>query len=180
MPRVCAAVATPRLFRLVLACAVAGALVSCKSVDDGGQSKSAPGVWARLTAAGGSAVSGSVRFAKAEGGLTVMALVQGAPTGRLRIVIHTTGNCTSVNAFSAGPPMMLPGTSDPAMVWMSTNTDGVGTITTRLSGVALDGPAGINGRSVVVHMGFGSLEAQPGVPNERIACGVIQPDNPLF
>ncbi len=76
---------------------------------------------------------------------------------------------------------MLPGTSDPAMVWMSTNTDGVGTITTRLSGVALDGPAGINGKSVVIHMGFGSLEAQPGVPNDRVACGVIgNPINRLF
>jgi Cu/Zn superoxide dismutase len=53
--------------------------------------------------------------------------------------------------------------------------------TIRLPGYRIEGPDGIMGRSVVVHAGAqGSLEAQPGVPNDRIACGVIGPLRSLF
>ena len=56
----------------------------------------------------------------------------------------------------------------------------VGT-TVRIPGLVLDGPAGISGKSLVVHQGlYGSLDAQPGVPNNRVACGVIQTIKPLF
>jgi Cu/Zn superoxide dismutase len=45
---------------------------------------------------------------------------------------------------------------------------------TRIPGLTLSGPAGIEGRSVVLHAGrSGSLEAAPGIPNDRVACGVI-------
>ena len=45
---------------------------------------------------------------------------------------------------------------------------------TRVPGLALSGPAGVEGRSVVLHARwYGPLEASPGVPNDRVACGVI-------
>ncbi len=51
----------------------------------------------------------------------------------------------------------------------------------RVVGLALDGPAGIVGKSIVLHAGaFGPLDAQPGVPNNRVACGVIVTSDPIF
>ena len=45
----------------------------------------------------------------------------------------------------------------------------------------LTGPNGIEGKSLVLHAGgSGPLDAQPGVPNERVACGVIGPIPTLF
>jgi Cu/Zn superoxide dismutase len=50
----------------------------------------------------------------------------------------------------------------------------------RLPGLKIDGTDGIRGKSVVVHLGAtGSLDAQPGVPNNRVACGVIETNKPL-
>ena len=55
-----------------------------------------------------------------------------------------------------------------------------GNATARLPGIRIDGPDGIRGKSVVVHRGAtGSLDAQPGVPNNRVACGVIETNKPL-
>jgi Cu/Zn superoxide dismutase len=57
---------------------------------------------------------------------------------------------------------------------MTTTEDGMAETTVRLRGFTIDGPAGVMGRSVVVHYGAsGSLDAQPGVRNDRAACGVI-------
>jgi Cu/Zn superoxide dismutase len=77
--------------------------------------------------------------------------------------------------------LILPGTAQPAAVQVSLNEDGIGQVSARLPGLTLDGPNGIIGKSVVVHAGaVGSLGAQPGVPNDRSACGVIGPVVPLF
>lgn len=124
---------------------------------------------------------GSVSFRQFDGGVAMSANLAGGTPGRWRVVIHANGNCTSPNGFSAGPPLLLPGTSAPAMVQMSTNTDGEGFTAIRLPGLVLEGAAGIVGMSVVVHAGaLGSLEAVPGVPNNRVACGVIERVRSLF
>ena len=55
-----------------------------------------------------------------------------------------------------------------------------GNMTGRLPGIKIDGPDGIRGKSVVVHRGHSSsLDAQPGVPNDRVACGVIETNKPF-
>jgi Cu/Zn superoxide dismutase len=55
------------------------------------------------------------------------------------------------------------------------------TRTVHLPGYRLQGPAGAMGRAVIVHAGAsGPLEAQAGIPNNRIACGVIAPAVSLF
>ncbi len=134
-----------------------------------------PGVGARLAARGGSAVTGLILFRRREGGLTMVVQIQEVVIpGPYRVAIHTTGNCSSPNAFSAGPPWAPRGGVPQVYLGEATNT-GILMMTASLDGVAIDGPDGILGKAIVVHQGLaGPLDAQPGVPNNRLACGVIE------
>ncbi len=94
--------------------------------------------------------------------------------GPHRIVIHANPVCTSPNGFSAGPPILLPETGAPVIVAITIEHERATSLVTRVPGLALSGPAGVEGRSVVLHAGWsGTLEASPGIPNDRVACGVI-------
>jgi Cu-Zn family superoxide dismutase len=169
-----------RLLRCALAAALASGLASCQTADDKGTRGGGMAVGARLVPIGGSAVRGLITFRQVEGGVAVVADFLGGYSGRLRIVIHANGNCSSPNGFSAGPPLVFPGTAEPAAVTI-TAVDGYAVVSTRMPGLTLEGPGGIGGKAVVVHAGeAGSLEAQPGVPNNRVACGVIDALQPLF
>lgn len=180
-PRASALSGLPVLRPLVLAFALAGALAACKTTDEELAAPSRPNIGATLGRIGGSAMGGGVAFREVEGGVMIAANVTGGTPGAWRVAIHANGNCSSPNGFSAGPPVLLPGTSLPAVVGVSLNENGIGGISTRLPGLALDGPNGIIGKSVVVHAGaVGSLEAVPGTPNNRTACGVIGPVRSLF
>jgi len=162
--------------RALLALALAGVLAACQTIDESG-----PAIGARLGPTGGSAMNGGVAFRQVDGGVMIAANLANGTPGVWRVAIHANGICTSPNGFSAGPPLLLPGTSLPAAVQVSLNENGIGQVSTRLPGLVLEGPGGIVGKSVVVHAGaVGSLEAQPGVPNNRAACGVIGPVRPLF
>ncbi len=161
---------------LLLEVALIAGLVSCQTVDEGSGAPARPGIGARLRPTGGSAMIGGVTFSQVDGGVSIAINLGGGTPGAWRVVIHANGICTSPNGFSAGPPLLLPGTSTPAAVAVSTDAGGIGLTSTRLPGLTLDGPDGILGKSVVVHAGaVGSLEASPGVPNNRVACGVIEP-----
>ncbi len=176
-----AASALPGFIRLAFVAALASGLLACKTADETPRPSAAAGAVARLGFAGGSAASGSVRFQPFAGGTVVIANVFTGKSGRWRAVIHATGNCTSANAFSAGAPLLVPGFAAPIEVPITTDVAGSGATTVRIAGLAIDGPAGINGRSVVLHAGAaGPLDAQPGVPNDRFACGVIETVRPLF
>ena len=160
---------------LIAVAAVSGCRSAGEAVPDtitiGGQ-----GVGARLGPVGGSAMIGAVTFTQRDGHVAVLANLGNASPGReYRVVVHATGNCTSPNGFSAGPPWTPPGvTPDPRRVLVTTNTEGTGLVSARLPGWRVEGPDGIRGRSVVIHEGaIGSLEAEPGVRNNRMACGVI-------
>jgi Cu-Zn family superoxide dismutase len=155
-------------------------LAGCAS-DESAKQKPA-NVGARLQPIGGSAGVGLVTFQPYGGGLTLVADVGGLSGGQYRFVIHTTPICTSPNGFSAGPPFLLPGTDAPVVVPVIITVDqGTATLTQRVPGIALTGPNGIEGKSLVLHAGgSGPLDAQPGVPNERVACGVIGPIPTLF
>jgi Cu/Zn superoxide dismutase len=167
--------AAPRQWRLVaLAAACAGLLASC--ADDKGAAKSAPApnIGATLRPIAGTTVNGLVTFEPAQGGLKANATIYAGRQGQWRVVVHGTGVCTSPNGFSAGPPLIVPGRTEPSLIVMTTTEDGIGIDTRTLEGLAFDGPSGIVGKSVVVHYGTaGTLEAEPGVRNNRVACGVI-------
>lgn len=153
------------------------ALSGCQSMKDAGTSMfggtTGPAVGGLLTPLGGSAVEGSVGFQPRDGAVTMVVHVTGMGPGVYRVAIHATGNCSSRNGFSAGAPWAPPDKS-PVVVSVATNSEGTATLSTRIAGVTVDGPDGILGKSVVIHDGaVGPLDAQPGVPNRRIACTVI-------
>ena len=169
------------LRRAALAAALAGLLAACAS--DGKEAAKAPPaplIGATLRPMNGSTVNGLVTFETTPGGLKASATIYSNRQGRWRVVIHSTGVCTSPNGFSAGPPLIVPGATEPSMIVMTTTEDGIGIDTVILPGLAFDGPSGIIGKSVVVHYGTtGTLEAEPGVRNDRNACGVIGTTKPL-
>ena len=166
---------------VMLALFLAGGLAACKTAPDAGSrpSSAARAVGARLAPIGGSAVRGSVTFRPDEGGVVVIANFGGVGAGPHRVAIHMNANCTSPNGFSAGAPMLLPGSSAPVVVVVRTEgSEGTVSTVARIAGVAIDG---LDGKSVVVHEGTGSaLDARPGVQNGRLACGLIGPVSALF
>jgi Cu/Zn superoxide dismutase len=160
---------------IALRALLVGVLASCASDEAAQKPKSDPGVGAQLRATSGSAIRGLATFQPYEGGVTAAVTVWAGTSGPWRVVVHSAGVCTSPNGFSAGPPWIAPGAKEPAMVTVATNAEGFGTTVQRLPGVAIDGPNGIRGKSVVIHLGSASsLDAQPDVPNNRVACGVVE------
>lgn len=178
------------LARSLRAVVLAAALTSCQTVKDAGSTlfsgntSRGPGLDAPLGPIGGSAADGSVRFIARADGVTMLVSLAGVAPGQYRVLVHANGNCSSRNGFSAGPPWSPPGAVPPLperMPAMTANSEGSGTMTARIANVALDGPNGLMGKSVIVHEADArSFEAQPGVPNGRIACGVIGVLRPLF
>lgn len=165
---------------IAVAVALAGALTSCASDDAAKKPPPDPGVGAQLRSVSASAIRGYATFQPYEGGVTAAVTVWAGTSGGWRVVIHSTGVCSSPNGFSAGPPWIAPGATEPPTVRVVTNDDGYGNATMRLPGVTVDGPNGIRGKSVVLHLGTsGSLDARPGAPNNRMACGVIEANKPL-
>ena len=164
--------------RLVLAAlAASGVLAACESkgpVETRAETPPGTAVGARLQSKGGSALKGLVVFKPRAGGVTMVISLQDIAPGPYRVAVHTTGNCSSPNTFSAGPPWTPAGGTAQVYNVAAGNNNLVMT-TASLDGVALEGPNGVLGKSVVVHYGLASpLTAQPGVPNDRIACGVIE------
>ena len=136
-------------------------------------------VEAKLVGTGGSVASGSAVLHDVRGGVDIAIWLGSVGPGEFRVAIHETGNCSSRNGFAAGPPWAPPGV--PLAVVTLAKNDDTRTLTGYLPGYRVQGPAGVAGRSVIVHASaIGSLEAQAGVPNNRIACGVIAPASSLF
>ena len=166
-----------RGFALFVVLALAGCQSSKDPLSD--LLGTGPNVEARLVAANGATLTGAAILHAYAGGVVLTLNFNGRGPGQYRIAIHATGNCTSRNAFSAGPPWAPPGT--PLIVEQAWKNDDSLWLTVKLPGYRIDGPDGVMGRSVVVHAGSqGSLDAEPGVPNNRIACGVIGPPQSLF
>ena len=171
----------PRALPLLLAAAALGGCQSTKEPPPPGVP--APprieNVEAKLIPAGSSAVNGSAVLHQVGSGVDISLWLGSAGPGEYRVAVHETGNCSSRNAFSAGPPWAPPGV--PVAVVLLNKNDDTRTLTARLPGYRVEGPQGVMGRAVVVHSGSrSSLDAQPGVPNDRIACGVIGMPDPLF
>jgi superoxide dismutase, Cu-Zn family len=120
----------------------------------------------------GSVAGGGVRIIPRDDGIALNIYVTGLPPGRFRVAFHANGNCSSPNAFSAGPPWSPPGV-EPALLSLAASSDGGATLSVRLRGYKLEGADGLLGKAVVLHEGGGSLDARPDVPNGRLACGVI-------
>ena len=133
----------------------------------------------------GNTVSGTVTFTKVEGGIKVVADLQGFKgAGKHGFHIHDFGDCSAPDGTSAGghfnPAMMSHG--GPAD---KTRHEGdMGNIDADASGKAhleyvdpmltFDGPNSIIGRSIIVHQNEDDMKTQPtGNAGPRVACGVI-------
>lgn len=167
--RAAAGARMPRLAGILAATAL---LAAC-----GGQPPKEPpppniNVEAKLVGIGGSSANGSAVLHQTKSGVDINLWLGSSGPGQFRIAVHENGNCTSPNGFSAGPPWGPPGVK-PAVVLIEKGDD-TRTVILSLPGYQLSGPDGVTGRSVVVHAGStGPVDAQPGVRNNRIACGVI-------
>ncbi len=115
------------------------ALAACASGDDpAARPKSSSAIGARLQPIAGGVGHGLITFQPYDGGLRMVADVGGFSSGWYRIAIHMTPICTSPNGFSAGPPFVLPGTSEPVVVPIRMWEQGTATLSTRVPGLDLD------------------------------------------
>jgi Cu-Zn family superoxide dismutase len=140
-----------------------------------------------LAAASGSLASGQLKLMPMSGGVHVTGTVGGLkPNGTHGFHIHEKGDCSAVDASSAGGhfnpaakphgrmtnPQHHAGDNDNLVA----NAEGVATVNAHFSGVVLGG-GGANdvvGKAVVVHADPDDYTSQPaGNAGSRIACGVI-------
>jgi hypothetical protein len=177
--------------RTICCAAVAASLAACSGVsfhvgspglEEAQRAKvTGYGEEANLRAIGGSAVFGKIRVVdRGRDDASVLVSMMNVPIGAYRIAIQQTPNCTSPNGFSAGPAWAPAGRDPLALipVQYSSGEDRV-EASLRVTGLRAEGPKGVAGRSVVVYAGDAITPARPDVPNERIACGVFEPAQPL-
>jgi Cu-Zn family superoxide dismutase len=137
-----------------------------------------------LRPASSSNVHGVVTFTKVEGGVRVVADIEGLTPGEHGFHVHEFGDCSAASAASAGGhfnPHGMPH-ADPATAHRH---DGdLGNIVADDSGkahydvvnklIALNGADSVVGRAVIVHEKADDLKSQPtGNAGARVACGVI-------
>lgn len=141
-----------------------------------------------LASASGSRVSGTLTLVPLPGGVHVRGQVGGLPAnGRFGFHVHEKGDCSAVDATSAGGHFNPAGTPHGRagtgahhggdMDNLVSNADGVATVDAHLHGVTLGGRAGndIAGRAVIVHADPDDYQSQPtGNAGARVACGVIR------
>lgn len=165
--------------------AIAGAVAGCSGMNLPSWNfdllpKTGTGAAARLLPKN-SSVTGTVSFIQRGNKVNVAAVIQELSPGRHRMFIHEVGNCSSLNAASAGKVWaaagQTPGKRLGDLPDLFAGTEGNANVTASLSGITVGdgGPADVIGRSVVVHDG---MEADPrpefGVANDWLACGVIE------
>lgn len=147
-------------------------------------SMSGPSASATLAARSGSTVSGNVVFSEAGGKLRIEATVAGLTPGEHGFHVHEAGDCSAPDATSAkghfNPAGKMHGHYDTPdhhggdMPNLVANAQGEARYRAEVSGLSLDGPNGVLGRSVVIHTDPDDYKSQPaGNSGKRIACGVI-------
>ncbi|UHQ23576.1 superoxide dismutase family protein [Lysobacter sp. 5GHs7-4] len=140
-----------------------------------------------LASASGSLVSGKLKIVPTADGVRLTGVVGGfAPNSVHAIHIHEKGDCSAVDASSAGghfnPGMSAHGKVDSGthhggdMDNLVADGEGVAKVDAHARAVTLGGGAGndVAGRAVVVHAAPDDYASQPaGNAGARIACGVI-------
>lgn len=140
-----------------------------------------------LASASGSLVSGKLKIVPTADGVRLTGVVGGfAPNSVHAIHIHEKGDCSAVDASSAGghfnPGMSAHGKVDSGthhggdMDNLVADAEGVAKVDAHARAVTLGGGAGndVAGRAVVVHAAPDDYASQPaGNAGARIACGVI-------
>lgn len=169
--------------RIVVALVVGVALAACASTKEEFDTIFGRGEGLEASLKGtGSAATGTVRLANFRDGVSIQISLYNVLPGTYRIALHERGNCTSPNLFSAGPAWAPPNSGKSpdnllAPVYVDTEQD-LKQFVGFIKGATVDGPLSLRGRAVVIHHGNTVDEALPGLPNNRMACGVLQPIKP--
>ncbi|MDR6990343.1 superoxide dismutase family protein [Luteimonas sp. 3794] len=174
----------------ILAAAAATLLAGCASAPRPAAQTPAPvpvvavastgtaqGAIANLASASGSLVSGRLVLSPDVGGVRVRGEIGGlVRNGTHNLRLHTRGDCSAVDAISAGPefdaqqgiPSTQPDSGERGRI--VANGNGVATLDLLLPGAVLGGGAAndIVGRGLLI------LGATPGAISARVACGTVQ------
>ena len=132
----------------------------------------------------GNEVSGIVTFTTTDKGLKIVADLEGLTPGKHGFHIHEYGDCSALDATSAGGHFNPFNKNHGAPTSMDRHAGDLGNITADETGKAhldwtdpilkLGGPNSIIGRAVIVHANEDDLHSQPtGNAGPRVACGVI-------
>ncbi|RDZ26719.1 superoxide dismutase family protein [Lysobacter silvisoli] len=140
-----------------------------------------------LASASGSLVSGKLKLTPTADGVRLTGVIGGfAPNSVHAIHIHEKGDCSAVDASSAGghfnPGMSAHGKADSGthhggdMDNITADAEGVAQVDAHARAVTLGGGASndVAGRAVIVHAAPDDYVTQPtGNAGARLACGVI-------
>jgi Cu-Zn family superoxide dismutase len=132
----------------------------------------------------GNTVEGTVTFAATSGGVAVKASLKGLAAGAHGFHVHEFGDCTAPDATSAGGHFNPKGKPHGAPTDAARHAGDLGNIQASSDGTAtlewtdphmkLDGPDGVIGHAVIVHVNADDFKTQPtGNAGGRVACGVI-------
>lgn len=172
------------IVRGIVILAAAAFVAGCSSTKGPGYEPSV-GLEARMVGVGSTA-RGAFRVfdAKDGSGVNVQLTLINTLPGTYLITLHERGNCKSPNLLSAGPAWSPAGSGkSPGDLMPTFSTDSEGDLHNYgafIRGVHVDGPQGLVGKVVVVQFGYGVSDAAPGLPNKRMACGVLEYVKPLF
>ncbi len=132
-----------------------------------------------------SKVTGTITFKEVEGGLEVTASVENLKPGDHAYHVHETGDCSALDASSAGDHFNPAGHKHGApddeerhagdFGNLTAGKDGKATKTFVMKGITLDdGETSIVGKAFIVHAKKDDFKKQPaGNAGDRVACGVI-------
>ncbi len=141
---------------------------------------------AELAAASKSKVKGTIDFKEVDGGVEVIATIEGLKAGDHAYHVHEKGDCSAPDATSAGghfnPNSHPHGSPDAAEHHegdfgnLTAGKDGKATKTFVMKGITLaDGPTSIVGKGFIIHEKADDFKTQPtGNAGSRVACGVIK------
>jgi superoxide dismutase, Cu-Zn family len=128
---------------------------------------------------------GTVTFTKVDGGIKIVADVEGLTPGKHGFHIHEKGDCTAPDGSSAGGHFNPDGVKHGGPKDAVRHVGDMGNLIAGKDGKAhyewvdplmsFSGPHNIIGRGVIVHGGEDDLVSQPsGNAGPRVACGVIE------
>lgn len=142
---------------------------------------------AELQPTEGNEAHGTVTFTKVDGGIQVVAELQGLKGGSPQrgFHIHEKGDCSAPDGTSAGGHFNPEGAEHGAPDGSQRHVGDFGNIDVDENGnarkefidthISFEGPHSIIGRAVIIHAGQDDLQSQPtGAAGARVACGVIQ------
>ncbi len=132
----------------------------------------------------GNNVKGTVTFTKVQGGVKVVADIEGLSPGKHGFHVHEYGDCTALDAKSAGGHFNPENKPHGGPSSKERHVGDLGNIIADEQGkaryewtdpvISLSGPHSIIGRAVIVHADEDDFTSQPtGNAGARLACGVI-------